>query len=143
MATYTPTVEIGLDRMREMARGNFDLAWMDSNPDGWGHEVERSKIGLKLTDVDHGFYGDVPERGSSHGTMAPRGCYVPEGTISLEQYTLNEMSEIWSDNAASLYDEAVVRQWNSVTDVPWHKLAPLPEDMGALVRAMQRREGRM
>ncbi len=136
MAIYTPTVEIGLDRMREMARGNFDLAWMDSNPDGWGHEVERSKIGLKLTDVDHGFYGDVPERGSSHGTMAPRGCYVPEGTVSLEQYTLNEMSEIWSDNAASLYDEAVVRQWNSVTDVPWHKLAPLPEDMEKAVCQM-------
>ncbi len=69
MATYTPTVEIGLDRMRDMARGDFDLAWMDSNPAGWGHEVRRSKVGLNLTDVDRGFYGEVPEHGSSHGNL--------------------------------------------------------------------------
>ncbi len=136
MATYTPTVEIGLDRMRDMARGDFDLAWMDSNPAGWGHEVRRSKVGLNLTDVDRGFYGEVPEHGSSHGTMAPRGCHVPDGTISLDQYTLSEMSEIWADNAASLYDEAVVRQWNSVTDIPWDKLEKLPEDMEKAVCQM-------
>ena len=29
MGKYTPTVEVGLDRMRDMARGNFDLNWMD------------------------------------------------------------------------------------------------------------------
>jgi hypothetical protein len=39
------------------------------------------------------------------------------------------MSEFWAENAASLYDEAVVRQWNSVTDVPWDKLEKLPDDI--------------
>ncbi len=136
MAKYTPTVEVGLDRMRDMAQGNFDLSWMNANPEGWGHEVQSSQAGLKLTDVDHGFYGEVPVKGSSHGTMAPRGCYVPEETISLGQYTINEMTEIWADNAASLYDEAVVRQWNSVTDVPWEKLEKLPEDMEKAVCQM-------
>lgn len=29
---YTPAVEVGLDRMREMAKGNFDLNWMHANP---------------------------------------------------------------------------------------------------------------
>jgi hypothetical protein len=47
----------------------------------------------------------------------------------LDQYILNEMAEVWSENAASLYDEAVVRQWNSVTDIPWDKLEKLPDDI--------------
>ena len=33
-------------------------------------------------------------------------CFGPEGTRSVEMYTLNEMSEVWAENAAELYDEA-------------------------------------
>jgi hypothetical protein len=51
-------------------------------------------------------------------------------------YTLNEMSEVWAENAATLYDEAVVRQWNSVTDIPWHKLEKLPDDIEKAVCQM-------
>ncbi len=129
MAKYNPTVEAALDRLRDMAHGAFDLKWMDVNPEGWGHEATPGRSGLGLADVDTGHYGNVPERGSSHGSMAPRGCYIPEDTPGLDLYTLNEMSEIWSENAAALYDEAVVRQWNSVTDVPWDKLEKLPDDI--------------
>jgi hypothetical protein len=129
MAKYTPSVEAALDRLRDMAHGGFDLKWMDVNPEGWGHVATPGRSGLGLVDVETGHYGDVPERGSSHGSMAPRGCYIPEDTPSLDLYTLNEMSEIWSENAAALYDEAVVRQWNSVTDIPWDKLKKLPDDI--------------
>ncbi len=129
MARYTPAVEAGLDRMRDMAKGGFDLAWMDVNPEGWGHSATPGKSGLGLADIETGHYGVVPEHGSSHGSMAPRGCHVPEETPGLDLYTLNEMSEVWSENAAALYDEAVVRQWNSVTDVPWDKLEKLPDDI--------------
>ncbi len=129
MSKYAPAVEEGLDRIREMAKGNFDLAWMDANPDGWGQQVQPGPAGLRLTDVEKGYYANVPEQGSSHGSMAPRGCFVPPDTPSLDMYTLNEMSEIWSENAGALYDEAVVRQWNSVTDVPWDKLEKLPDDI--------------
>ena len=89
MSKYTPEVEVGLDRMREMAKGNFDLAWMDSNPEGWGHSVKAGPAGLGLADIETGHYGVVPEHGSRHGSMAPRGCYVPEDTPSLDMYTLN------------------------------------------------------
>lgn len=136
MGKYTPTVEIGLDRMREMARGNVDLAWMDANPAGWGHKITHRPGELRLADIDTGYYAQIPERGSSHGSMAPRGCLVPEGTRSLDMYTLNEMSEVWAENAAELYDEAVVRQWNSVTDVPWDKLQKLPDDIEKAVCQM-------
>lgn len=126
---YNAVVTEGLDRMSEMARGNFNLGWMDSNPDGWGHQATPGKIGLSLCDVETGHYGQVPEHGSSHGSLAPRGCMVPDDTPSLDMYTLNEMSEVWSDNARHLYDEACNRQWNSTTDVPWHKLEKLPDDI--------------
>ena len=129
MVTYSATVEEGLDVMRDMAKGNFDLSWMNSNPDGWGQEVTPSADGLRLTDIEKGRYAEVPEHGSIHGSMAPRGCYVPPETPGLDQYVLNEMSEVWSENAASLYDEAVMLQWNSVTDIPWEKLEELPEDI--------------
>ena len=74
---------------------------------------------MGLADIETGHYGVVPEHGSSHGSMAPRGCHVPEETPGLDLYTLNEMSEIWSENAAALYDEAVVRQgeWLAPTEV--------------------------
>jgi hypothetical protein len=136
MSKYTPTVELGLDRMREMARGNFDLSWMESNPGGWGHKAQPGPTGLRLRDVETGHYAVVPEHGSSHGSMAPRGSFVPPGTPALGMYTLNEMSEVWAENAATLYDEAVVRQWNSVTDIPWHKLEKLPDDIEKAVCQM-------
>lgn len=129
MGKYTPAVEIGLDRMRELARGNYDLSWMHANPAGWGHAVQPGSSGLRMRDIEVGHYAKVPEHGSTHGSMAPRGCFVPEGTRSLPMYTVNEMAEVWADNAALLYDEAVVRQWNSITDVPWDKLQPLPDDI--------------
>jgi hypothetical protein len=129
LSKYTPAVDTALDRMREMVRGNFDLKWMDANPAGWGHTATPGPAGLRLSDVETGHYANVPEHGSSHGSVAPRGCAVPAGTRSLGMYTLNEMSEVWAENAGILYDEAVVRQWNSVTDVPWHKLEKLPDDI--------------
>ena len=136
MTKYSPSVEAALDQLRDMARGGFDLTWMDVNPEGWGHVATPGRLGLGLVDVETGHYGAVPERGSSRGSMAPRGCYVPDDTPALDLYTLNEMSEVWSENAAALYDEAVVRQWNSVTDVPWDKLEKLPDDIEKAVCQM-------
>ena len=129
MSKYSAEVEESIDRMRDMAKGSFDLSWMDCNPDGWGQEVSVSSTGLRLTDVDKGHYAKVPEHGSSHGSMAPRGCFIPSDTPALNMYTLNEMTEVWAENAAALYDEAVMRQWNSITDIPWEKLEKLPDDI--------------
>src|SRR5215472_11880288 len=88
MSKYTPAVEMGFDRMREMARGNFDLKWMRSNPEGWGHRVTPGPTGLRRRDVEVGHYAHVPEHGSEHGSMAPRGCHVPADTHALSAYTL-------------------------------------------------------
>lgn len=130
-AHYGPAVERVLDHISEVRRGKLDLAWLNSNPNGWGaRAVPRDERGLTLEDINRvGLYGQVPDFGGAHGSMAPRGCEVPEGTPSLGCYDINDKSLVWAENAASLYDEAVARQWSSARDIPWGELKPLPDDL--------------
>jgi hypothetical protein len=127
MPGYGAVVQEGLERMFEMSRGAFDLSWMHANSEGWGHKASPGTTGLRLRDIETGHYAAVPEYGSKHGSMAPRGSFVPANTPSLGMYDLNDKADVWSDNVVMLYDEAVTRQWNSVTDVPWHALRKLPD----------------
>lgn len=129
MATVSPIIDRVLDRIAMMRAGKFELGWMDANPQGWGTKATPSNVGLTLSDINVGPYGDVPDRGSSHGSMAPRGAAVPPETPSLGCYDINEKGLVWADNAAELYEEAVARQWSSARDIPWHKLRPLPDDI--------------
>jgi hypothetical protein len=76
-----------------------------------------------------GAYGDVPDNGSLHGSMAPRGSEIPPDMPSLGGYDINDKSLVWAENAAHLYDEAVARQWSSARDIPWDQLKPQPEDL--------------
>ncbi len=125
----SPKMEEIFDRLAMMRDGKFDLRWMQANPEGWGTHAEPSIGGLTLTDINVGTYGEIPERGSSHGSMAPRGAAVPPETPSLGSYDVDERAIVWADNAGELYEEAVARQWSSARDIPWDKLEPLPDDI--------------
>src|SRR4030042_735104 len=69
---------------------------------------------------DMGIEQDTPNRlrGAAARPEAPRIGYL-----------LGGKSDVWSENAAMLYEEAVQRQWSSATDVPWETLKPLPDDL--------------
>lgn len=131
MAKTTESVERVLDHISEVRRGKLSLKWMNANPGGWGVRARpRDDRGLGLENLNQvGSYGEVPDHGSSYGSMAPRGCEVPPEMPSLGCYDINDKSLVWADNVAALYDEAVARQWNSARDVPWDQLKPLPEDI--------------
>lgn len=122
-------IEQALERIEQMRQGRFELGWMTANADGWGTKPERSAVGLTIDDINVGKYGVIPERGAAHGSMAPRGSEVPPETPSLGCYDIDEAAIVWSDNAGSLYEEAVARQWSSTRDIPWEKLEPLPDDI--------------
>jgi hypothetical protein len=107
--------------------GTPDLGWMD-NMGEWGVHAKPGNLGLRLKDIEIGTYGVVPDHGSDHRSMAPRGAVIPEGLPSLG-FTLNEKAEVWAENAAELYEEAVARQWSSARDIPWSELKPLPDDL--------------
>jgi hypothetical protein len=107
--------------------GTPDLGWMD-NMGEWGVRAKPGNLGLRLKDIQIGTYGQIPDHGGDHRSMAPRGAVIPEGLPSLG-FTLNEKAEVWADNAAELYEEAVARQWSSARDIPWSELKPLPDDL--------------
>ncbi|HXJ36858.1 MAG TPA: ferritin-like domain-containing protein [Candidatus Eisenbacteria bacterium] len=123
------TLERVLDHLSEMRNGKFDLRWMHANPDGWGTRAKPSALGLTLDDINVGKYGEIPVRGGTHGSMAPRGCEVPPETPSLGTYDVDDRGTVWADNCGELYEEAVARQWSSARDIPWDRLQELPEDI--------------
>jgi len=127
----SPIVEKGLDTLNDVRQGKLDLSWMNSNPQGWGVKaIPRDERGLGLEDINRvGNYGVVPDGGSLHGSMAPRGSEIPEHMPSLGCYDINDKSLVWADNVAHLYDEAVARQWSSARDIPWDQLKPQREDL--------------
>ncbi|HVN30089.1 MAG TPA: hypothetical protein VMT64_16440 [Candidatus Binataceae bacterium] len=131
MPHVSPLVEGALDNLSEVRNGKLDLSWMNSNPSGWGvHAAPRDDRGLGLVDINQvGDYGKVPDWGAEHGSMAPRGSEVPEGTPALGCYDIEDKSLVWADNVAHLYDEAVARQWSSARDIPWDQLKPQREDL--------------
>jgi hypothetical protein len=122
-------IEEVLDRLAMMRDGKFDLSWMQANPGGWGTHARPSADGLTLTDINIGPYGVVPDQGSAHGSMAPRGAAVPPGTPALGSYDFDEKAIVWAENAGELYEEAVARQWSSARDIPWDRLEPLRDDL--------------
>jgi len=107
--------------------GTPDLGWMNNMAE-WGTRAKPGNLGLRLKDIEIGSYGIVPETGGAHRSMAPRGAILPDDLPSLG-FTLNEKAEVWADNAAELYEEAVARQWSSARDIPWSELKPLPDDL--------------
>ena len=45
----------------------------------------------------------------------------------LDQY--RDKSDVWSESAGLLYEEAVQRQWSSAVDIPWQEIPELPNDL--------------
>jgi hypothetical protein len=52
--------------------------------------------------------------------VAFRGSQREDGATEISMpYTVNSRHEVWSDNAAELYERAKRKQWNATTDIPW------------------------
>jgi hypothetical protein len=102
------------------------LEWMDI-PTEWNTRARPGKKGLTLEAINVGKYGDVPDRWDYQSEM-PRGA-VPIAGVEAMGYTIYEKQELWADNAAELYEEAIQRRWRPATDIDWASLQPLPDDV--------------
>ena len=122
------------------ANGNFDgiqeyaddqglkLDWIDQRGE-WGVKASvDGQKGLTLADVQTNGYGDAPPQ-SDNLTGKPRGAASRPNAYRIGGYQVRTKSDIWLVNAAMLYEEALQRQWSSATDVPWHTIRPLPDDI--------------
>ena len=97
---------------------------------GSGEESDLSRGGLLLQDLAGSDPAEVPDE-SDNLTGRPRGTQPRKVAPRVGNYRVRTKSDIWLRNAAELYEEAVQRQWSSATDIPWHTLTELPDDIEA------------
>jgi len=105
-----------------------DLSWMKRTRQ-WGVKVNPGKNGMTIGSLNVGIYGEIPEYWEDQSRM-PRGAYPMPGIPPIG-YSLRHKYELWADNAADLYEEAIQRRWTTATDIPWDTLQPLPDDVEA------------
>ena len=103
------------------------LGWMKDSL-AWGTKAQPSERGLTLEDINIGIYGQVPEQ-SEEMTRMPRGAFHVPGLPRLEFYPLSKKSDIWSNNAGALYEEAIQRRWMAHVDIPWDSIQPLSPEL--------------
>jgi hypothetical protein len=123
-----------VDRYQYTLRtGELDLSWMNAATEKVQCEPQNLRRGLTFRDLDVGTYGftEMPELIRQNRSFAPRGAEIPAGVPDL-QAEVNRKSEVWAYNIEGYYEEAMSRQWNATTDVPWEELRKyeLPEEIG-------------
>lgn len=116
-----------------MRTGELDLSWMEAATETVHCEPQNPRRGLTFRDLDVGAYGfsEMPELIRQNRSFAPRGAEIPPGVPDL-QAEVNRKSEVWAYNIEGYYEEAMSRQWNATTDIPWEELrtTELPEEIG-------------
>ncbi len=111
-------------RSGEGGAPKLDLSWMKV-PTEWGVRVSPGKKGLTTGMLNVGTYADIPDFWPYHTEM-PRGAHPIPGLPAMG-YSIYEKAELWSENAADLYEEAIQRRWRPSTDVPWESMEDLPD----------------
>ena len=107
---------------------DLDLSWLDTRGE-WGIKAAPDpKRGMTLSSIEVGSYGEAPDT-TDNMTGRPRGAAQRPDAYRIGAYGVRTKSEIWLDNAAALYEESLQRQWSSATDIPWHTIKPLPDDI--------------
>jgi len=121
-SAFEQLLDYGKDR-------GYKLDWLQPR-ETLGATLEHSAAsgGLLLQDVDQGPFGQVPDF-SDNMTGRPRGAVQRPNAPRVGNYPVRTKADVWLRNGSQLYEEAVQRQWSSATDVPWHTLEELPDDI--------------
>ncbi|MFQ5478261.1 MAG: ferritin-like domain-containing protein [Candidatus Binatia bacterium] len=123
-----------VDKYRySMRTGELDLSWMEAATPDAACEAANPRRGLTFRDMDvdgYGFSG-LPGVVRENRCFAPRGAEIPEGVPDV-QASVNRTADVWAYNVEGYLEEAMSRQWDATTDIPWTKLqeVDLPEDIG-------------
>jgi hypothetical protein len=122
-----------VDRFQRAMKGDLDLSWMNAPREQPTCRPQNERRGLTFRDLDVGGYGftEMPELIRENRAFAPRGAFQPSGLPDL-QAEVNRKSDVWAYNVEGYYEEAMSRQWNTTTDIPWAELdrIDLPEAIG-------------
>ena len=97
------------------------------------HAEANPRRGLIYRDISLGSYGscDIPEKVRSNRSYAPRGAEMPTA-CPMRSHGSPAKANYGLITRTSYYEEAVSRQWNATTDIPWERLEgeELPEVTG-------------
>lgn len=74
----------------------------------------------------------VAESADASWGLAPRGGQIEQGGPKFA-FTLCQKREVWAQELASIYKQAVANQWSAARDIPWNKLPVLPREVEAAV----------
>ena len=111
-------------RMKDIRKGNLDLGWMKAGTEQVKVNAESPRRGLTFLDCNRGSYGydALPETPRGPRGAAPRGAsYEVDEQADLSP-ELNRKSDVWAYKVASFYEEAMSRQWDATTYIPWADL---------------------
>ena len=111
-------------RIRDIRKGNLDLGWLDAGTEQIEVNRDNPKRGLTYLDLNQGSYGydDLPEIPRGPRGAAPRGAAYDVAEQADLEPELNRKSDVWAYKVASFTEEAMSRQWDATTDVPWSDL---------------------
>jgi hypothetical protein len=111
-------------RMKDIRKGNLELDWLDAGTEQIEVNAASKKRGLTYLDLNKGSYGydELPEIPRGPRGSAPRGASYDVANQADLGPELNLKSDVWAYKVASFYEEAVSRQWDATTDVPWNDL---------------------
>jgi hypothetical protein len=84
--------------------------------------------------------GSTPEGVAEHPPrawgLAARGAMIEAGSPEFDFHLVDKV-EVWSDDAARIYQQAVAAQWDPETAIPWNRALDLPDDVeDAVVQIM-------
>jgi hypothetical protein len=111
-------------RMKDIRKGNLDMGWLDAGTEQIEVNAASPKRGLTYLDLNKGSYGfdALPEMPRGPRGSAPRGAAYDVANQADLGPELNLKSDVWAYKVGSFYEEAVSRQWDATTDVPWADL---------------------
>ncbi|MFQ5512929.1 MAG: ferritin-like domain-containing protein [Myxococcota bacterium] len=112
-------------RVRDLKKGHLDLGWLDEAREKVEVRPRDRRRGLELADCEVGPYAieNTPEIVRDNRGLAPRGSILAEGSRQPDLGpSLNRKSEVWGYRVQRFWEEAMSRQWNVATDIPWTDL---------------------
>jgi len=122
-----------VQRMKDIRRGNLDLGWLKTGTEQIQVNAENPRRGLTYADLNRGSYGydELPEVPRGPRGAVPRGAAYDVAHQADLAPELNRKSDVWAYKVASFTEEAMSRQWDATTDVPWMDLDRYerPEDV--------------
>ena len=113
-------------RVRDIKKGNLDFGWLDDAREKVKVRRRDPRRGLTIEDCEVGPYSieNTPERSSARtaawrpGVPFSRRAREPARPRAVAQ----QADDVWGYRVQRYWEEAMSRQWNVTTDIPWQDM---------------------